>query len=91
LLYLKPDAVIFWVNLKYAYLFPVLLFLKAIGVKVIYWGHGRDLEDIDSFIKNFLYLIEHFFCDAIILYASHLKKYVNRKFHKKTFIAIDGA
>ena len=83
----KPDAVIFWVNLRYAYLFPLLLFLKTIGLKVIYWGHGRDLEDVESFIKNFLYLIEHWFCDAIILYAGHLKKYVNRRFHKKTFIA----
>jgi glycosyltransferase involved in cell wall biosynthesis len=82
-----PQVVIFWVNLKYKYLFPVIVFTKAIGKKALYWGHGKDLMDIGASLKNLAYATEHWICDAIILYAEHLKKYIMKKFHYKVFIA----
>ncbi len=87
LLVIKPEAVIFWVNLKYHYLFPALLVTKMLGKKAVYWGHGRDLEDIESVPKKILYAIEHWVCNGIILYADDLKKHVFSGFHYKTFIA----
>jgi glycosyltransferase involved in cell wall biosynthesis len=82
-----PQVVIFWVNLKYKYLFPVILFTKAIRKKALYWGHGRDLMDISASLKNLAYATEHWICDAIILYADHLRKYIMKKLHYKVFIA----
>jgi glycosyltransferase involved in cell wall biosynthesis len=82
-----PEVVIFWINLKYLYLFPFLIFCKLMGKRIIYWGHGRDLLDKGSILKNTLYAIEHLLSDAIILYAEHLKKYVLARFLNKVFIA----
>jgi L-malate glycosyltransferase len=83
----NPEIVIFWVNLKYLYLFPFLIFCKLMRKRTIYWGHGRDLLDNASILKNTLYAIEHWLSDAIILYAEHLKKYVLAGFLNKVFIA----
>jgi glycosyltransferase involved in cell wall biosynthesis len=84
---ISPDVVIFWVNLKNLYLFPVLIFTKVMGKKAIYWGHGRDLLDERARAKNIAYAIEQWICDAIILYAEHLQKHVLTRFHKKVFVA----
>jgi glycosyltransferase involved in cell wall biosynthesis len=85
--FIDPEVVIFWVNLKYLYLFPTILTAKVLGKKVIYWGHGRDLLDINAIAKNIAYAIEFMLSDAIILYASHLIRYVPVQFQKKVFIA----
>ena len=84
----RVDIIIFWVNLKHLYLFPTYLISKIIlRRKIIYWGHGRDLLDNEARIKNLAYALQHAMCDAIILYAEHLKKYVLNRFHKKVFVA----
>lgn len=87
MLNLNPDVIIFWVNLKYLYLFPTLVLTKMLRKKAIYWGHGRDLRDRQATLKNAAYTLEHWICDAIILYAGHLRKYVHSMFHDKVFIA----
>jgi glycosyltransferase involved in cell wall biosynthesis len=83
----RPDAVIFFVGLKYPYLFPVILLAKALRMKVLYWGHGRDLLDRDAALKNGAYALQHWLSDAIILYAEHLRPLVRRRFHGKVFVA----
>lgn len=57
------------------------------GIKMIYWGQGRDLLDRNARFKNLAYASEQALCDAIILYAEHLKKYGPDCFHKKVFVA----
>lgn len=84
----RIDIIIFWVNLKHLYLFPTYFISKIIlRKKIIYWGHGRDLLDNEARIKNLAYAAQHAMCDAIILYAEHLKNYVPHRFHKKVFVA----
>ncbi len=82
------DVIIDYMELRHLYLFPTYLIAKGIlGRKMIYWGQGRDLLDAEARIKNLAYATEQAMCDAIILYAEHLKKYVPERFHKKIFIA----
>lgn len=82
------DVIIFWVNLKNLYLLPTCFMVKVIlRRKIIYWGHGRDLLDKNARIKNMAYAIQQALCDAIILYAEHLKQYILKGFHTKTFVA----
>ena len=84
----KFDAVIMFVNMRYLYLFPVYGVVKGIlRRRMIWWGQGRDLAHPDAKVKNAAYATEHALCDAIILYAKHLKKYVANRFHHKVFIA----
>ena len=82
------DVIIDYMELRHLYLFPTYLIAKGLlGRKMIYWGQGRDLLDVEARIKNLAYATEQAMCDAIILYAEHLKKYVPKHFHKKVFIA----
>ena len=87
LLQSRPDAIILFVNLKHLYLFPVLLIAKALGIKVIYWGHGKDVQDPDGVIKNLLYGLEFYMVDQIILYSDQLIKHVGANQHYKIHIA----
>ena len=82
------DVMIDYMEIKHRYLFPTYLIVKGImRKKVIYWGQGRDLLDAESKIKNLAYFIEQFFCDAIILYADFLRKFIAKNYNKKTFVA----
>jgi glycosyltransferase involved in cell wall biosynthesis len=77
-----------FVDLRHRYLFPVYFAAKCgLGCALLWWGQGRDLAAPNSQLKNLAYAIEHAICNAIILYADHLRKYVLRRFHKKIFVA----
>jgi len=85
---LQIKVIIDYMELKHWYLFPTYLVAKGmLGRKMIYWGQGLDLLDASAKIKNLAYAAEQSLCDAIILYAEHLKKYVPKRFHKKVFVA----
>jgi len=82
------EVIIDYMELRHSYLFPTYLIVKGImRRKIVYWGQGCDLADTDAVIKNLAYRFELGMCDAIILYAEHLKKYVSSQFHKKLFVA----
>lgn len=84
----KINIIIDFMELKNLFLFPTYVIAKGIlRRKMVYWGQGRDLLDAGARIKNLAYAVELAMCDAIILYAEHLKKYIPKSFHKKVFIA----
>jgi len=83
----KPKAVILFVNLNNLYLFPIIFCIKLLKIKVVYWGHGIDLQDKQSLLKLLLYRLEHYLSDGIILYAEHLKNNIIHSLHYKCFIA----
>ena len=84
----KFDVVIMFVDMRHLYLFPVYLAVKGImRRKMIWWGQGRDLAEPNAILKNAAYATEHTLCDAIILYAEHLKKYIAPRLRHKVFIA----
>jgi len=84
----RIAVIIDYIALRHRYLFPMYLIAKGmLRRKMVYWGQGRDLLDVKAKLKNLAYASEQALCDAIILYAEHLKKYVPKRFHKKTFIA----
>jgi glycosyltransferase involved in cell wall biosynthesis len=82
------DIVVMFVDMRHLYLFPVYLIAKGVlRRKMVWWGQGRDLANPGAVFKNAAYGLEHALCDAIILYAEHLKKYVAPRFHHKIFVA----
>lgn len=84
----RIEIIIDYMELKHPYLFPTYLIAKGfLHQKIVYWGQGCDLLDRDSVLKNTGYRLELACCDAIVLYAEHLKKYVLPRFYPKTFIA----
>jgi len=83
----RPDVYVPVAFLRDLYLFPTILLAKLLRIKVVYWGHGRDLQDKRNFVKNTAYMLEHLLVDAIILYGEHLKTYIPRWLHRKVFVA----
>ena len=82
------DVIIDYMELRHRYLFPTYFLAKGLlRRKMVYWGQSRDLLDAKARLKNLAYAAEQRMCDAIILYAEHLKKHVPKSFHKKVFIA----
>jgi len=82
------DVVIMFINMRHRYLFPVYAVAKGVmRRRMVWWGQGRDLADPHNRLKNAAYATEHALCDAIVLYAEHLKRYVASRFHHKVFIA----
>jgi glycosyltransferase involved in cell wall biosynthesis len=85
---MRPDVVIYWIRLRHAYLFPVLLLTKLLRKKAIYWGHGSDLaKGRGRNVRYFANWIEYRISDALILYAEHLRQNVGKRFHDKVFVA----
>jgi glycosyltransferase involved in cell wall biosynthesis len=87
---IKPDILIFWVGLKFLYLYPILFLAKILGKQTIHWGHGSDLlrpKGLGLTLRTFAYNIDFRMASAIILYAEHLKKNVKSNFQNKIFIA----
>jgi len=88
LLILNPDAVIYWVRLRHLYLFPILILIKLLGIKAIYWGHGSDWAKKENMrLKTWANWIEYTLSDALVLYAEHQREHVSRRFEPKIFIA----
>ena len=90
ILEIKPDILIFWVGLKFPYLYPILFLAKILGKQTIHWGHGSDLlrpKGLGLTVRTFAYNIDFHMASAIILYADHLKKNVKPQFQNKIFIA----
>jgi glycosyltransferase involved in cell wall biosynthesis len=83
--YYQPDIVILFTGINNFFIFPFIFLLKLIHIKVIYWGHGINLQKKQSW--RFVYSFLHHCCHTIILYADHLKKYVTDSQLKKIFIA----
>jgi glycosyltransferase involved in cell wall biosynthesis len=84
----NPTVIIYWVKLRYIYLFPMLILIKLLRKKAIYWGHGSDLYKNTALrLKKFGHKIEFMLSDALILYGEHLRKGVESRFYSKTFIA----
>ena len=82
------DIIIDYMELRHLYLFPTYFISKGImRKKILYWGQGRDLLDSEARVKNLAYMTEQAMSDAIVLYAEHLKQYIPKGFHRKTFIA----
>ncbi|HTG45261.1 MAG TPA: glycosyltransferase family 4 protein [Verrucomicrobiae bacterium] len=84
----NPDVLIYWVRLRHLYLFPVLILLKLLGKKAVYWGHGSDLLKTTAIaFRRFANRIEYQISDALVLYSTHQLGKVSERFHYKTFIA----
>jgi glycosyltransferase involved in cell wall biosynthesis len=81
-------VIIYWVRLRYPYLFPLLVFAKLLRKRIIYWGHGSDLGKRGSlWLKRLANNAEYLMSDGLILYGEHQRRHVSRRFHNKIFIA----
>ena len=84
---LKPDVVINFLHLKDRMIIPLTICCHRLGIPMIYWNHGVNLQDPDNKWKNAIFHFIHTISDAIILYTPDQLKFISRKNLPKTFIA----
>lgn len=84
----KVTTVILFMNMKRWRLFPLMIALRLLGKKVIYWGHGKNLQDESNIVKNFLYKIAFLLSTNVLVYNKEsIKKYIPAIWHKKSYYA----
>jgi glycosyltransferase involved in cell wall biosynthesis len=83
----NPRVCILVVNHSKSYFFPFLIYLRIKNIKAITWTHGVNLQRKNSKLSEFAHYLEHELCNAIILYADHLKRYIAKSHRSKVFVA----
>lgn len=84
---LSPQILISFNSLSDFSVFPTLAYHKFLNKKLIFWGHGINLEKPKR--NRFLYDLWHKFSDAIILYSPNEIKYISEGNRNKVFVAIN--
>jgi glycosyltransferase involved in cell wall biosynthesis len=84
---LNPDAVILFLHLKDLILWPLIHWLKILGIPVALWTKARNLDDPNNGIRNLLFDYLHFVSDGLILYTSSLTRFISTRQKRKVFIA----
>ena len=84
---IRPDAVILFLHLRDAIIWPLLFWLKMKRIPVIFWTKGVNLDAPDDKISYALYRFMHASVDRLILYSENELKYIREKHHHKVSVA----
>lgn len=84
---LSPDAVIVFLHLKDLIQWPLIHWLKIVGIPFASWTKTRNLDDPDNAIRNAMFSYVNRMSDALILYTDDLKRFVPSSQHHKIFVA----
>jgi len=84
---LKPAAVVIFLHLKDRMLWPLIHWLKLVGIPVIFWTKTRNLDDPDNRMRNYCFNYVMNLSDGLVLYTDDLRKNVPAKSRHKAFPA----
>lgn len=84
---IKPDAVIIFLHLRDAVIWPLLLWLKFKGVPVVFWTKGANLDAPGDRVSLALYRFMHWAMDGLIFYSEKELHFVRRKHRHKVTVA----
>lgn len=85
---LDPDAVILFLHLKDAIIWPLMHWLRFVKrTPVIFWSKGANLDALDDRLSRLSYAYMHTLADALILYSENEARYVPRIHRHKVFVA----
>lgn len=84
---INPDAVIIFLHLTDAILWPLIHWLKVARIPVALWTKGRNLNDPDNPFRNAAFDYLHTISDALVLYASSLIRFIPERCRGKVFVA----
>ncbi len=84
---IAPSVVILFLHLKDLIILPLIYWLKAKGIHVVYWNKGINLEVASPRWRNYVFYHVHTMCDAIILYSRHNLTDIQEKNRSKVFVA----
>jgi glycosyltransferase involved in cell wall biosynthesis len=84
---LKPDVVLLFLHLKNTIIWPLIHWLKLLGIPVVYWNKGVNLEVRHPRIRNLPFYYIHSVCDAIVRYSRYEIQDIRPRNRHKVFVA----
>jgi glycosyltransferase involved in cell wall biosynthesis len=84
---INPDAIILFLHLKDWILWPLIHWLKFVGIPVALWTKARNLDDPDNHLRNVFFDYLHVVSDGLILYTSSLTRFISKRHREKVFVA----
>jgi glycosyltransferase involved in cell wall biosynthesis len=84
---IRPDAVIIFLHLKDAMIWPLVHWLKLKGIPVIFWAKAMNYDEPDDRVSRGLYKYMHRLFDGLILYSEHELKHISPRNRSKAFAA----
>jgi glycosyltransferase involved in cell wall biosynthesis len=91
----EPNSVILFLNMRIPCLFPLLIYLKFLKIKSIFWSHGINLQKPKS-ITKYLYWLAFYLSNNILMYHEKMTKIVipklwqKKAYHANNTLNMDG-
>lgn len=82
---IDPDIIITFSSLKDIQVIPLIISQKLKRKKVVYWGHGVNLNNPKK--NKIFFNLWHSICDNILLYSHNEIKYISKKNKSKITVA----
>lgn len=82
---ISPEILFTFCSLKDYFVYPIIFSHKKRKKKLIYWGHGINLNFPNRF--RFLFNYWHKISDTIILYSRNEVSLIKKKYHQKVLVA----
>jgi glycosyltransferase involved in cell wall biosynthesis len=83
----RPDAVIVFLHLRDAMIWPLVHWLKLKRVPTAFWAKAMNYDQPNDRLSRLLYRYMHALFDGLILYSEHELAHINPRHHHKTFSA----
>jgi glycosyltransferase involved in cell wall biosynthesis len=83
----RPDAVIVFLHLRDAMIWPLVHWLKLKRVPNAFWAKAMNYDQPNDRLSRLLYRYMHALFDGLILYSEHELAHINPRHHHKTFSA----
>lgn len=83
----KPDAVILFLHLKDAIVWPLIHWLKWRGIPIVFWTKGGNLDHPDSIWRKWLFSYIFNQSDSLIMYSSEQLPRLSEKCRRKAIAA----
>jgi len=84
---INPDVVILFLHLKELIFWPLIHWLKLVGIPVALWTKTRNLDDCENRIRNAFFDYVNCLSDGLILYNSSLTRFLPERCQGKVFVA----
>jgi glycosyltransferase involved in cell wall biosynthesis len=84
---ISPEAVIIFLHMKDAILWPLIHWLKYKRIPVAFWTKGGNWDAPDSTVRHYIFNYVHSLCDGLILYSPKGLNWITPHNHYKAFVA----
>ena len=84
---IKPDVVILFLHLQDVFIWPLIHWLKLVGIPIVVWTKGINLEKSSDRLRYQFFNYIHTIADRLVLYSANEMKHIRERNRRKVFVA----